>query len=201
MTLQRTPHDPIHPRLVAERPSSNHASLSHLSELQSRWRESGRVTSPVVRRRAASPRRFRRARSGKVKWSDVWPRARLLTNEPVEDVKHHLANVKSLSASSKIMPSTPNTIDGPDAVKLKNSDMISGSKPIWHGHLDVWLTALYTWHKTCQVESYPWRFLFWHRSPANVTARNASNLIIIIADVQSSMAKWDVRWRLTLSGA
>lgn len=55
----------------------------------------------------------------------------------------------------KIMPLMLNKIDDPDAVKLKNSDMISGSKLIWHGHLDVQMTALYTWHKTCQVVSYP----------------------------------------------
>lgn len=53
------------------------------------------------------------------------------------------------------MPLMLNKIDEPDAVKLKNSDMISGSKLIWHGHLDIQMTALYTWHKTCQVVSYP----------------------------------------------
>lgn len=35
------------------------------------------------------------------------------------------------------MPLMLNKINEPGAVKLKNSDMISGSELIWHGHLDV----------------------------------------------------------------
>lgn len=36
--------------------------------------------------------------------SDIWLTARLLTNEPTEDVRHHLETVKSLSATSKWCP-------------------------------------------------------------------------------------------------
>lgn len=64
-------------------------------------------------------------------------------------------NCQEPVSNLKIMPLMLNKIDEPKAVKLKNSDMISDSKLIWHGHLDVQLTALYTWHKTCQMVSYP----------------------------------------------
>lgn len=58
--------------------------------------------------------------------SNIWPKARLLTNEPVEDVRHHFETVRGLSATSKIMHLMLNKIDEPGAVKLKNGDMISG---------------------------------------------------------------------------
>lgn len=76
--------------------------------------------------------------------SNIWPKARLLTNEPLGDVRNHFETVLGLSATSKIMHIMLSKIDEPVAVKLKNSDMRSGFELISHGQLDVGVTALYT---------------------------------------------------------
>lgn len=51
-------------------------------------------------------------------------------------------NCQEPVSNLKILLLMLNKIDDPKAVKLKNIDMISGSKLIWHGHLDVQRTSL-----------------------------------------------------------
>ena len=99
--LQRNSHDIIIPRLLL----CCCVLITALTSVKapSYWCESSQVTSSVRLEglyvtHAEEPDCFY-ACSGK--WSDIWPKARLLTNEPVEDVKHHLETVKSLSATSK----------------------------------------------------------------------------------------------------
>lgn len=50
---------------------------------------------------------------------NIWPKARLLTNEPLEDVRNHFETVTGLSATSKIMHLMLNKIDDPVAVKIE----------------------------------------------------------------------------------
>lgn len=64
-------------------------------------------------------------------------------------------NCQEPVSNLKMMPLMPNKIHGSGAVKLKNSDMISGPELIWHGHLDVLMTARLTWCKSCQALSCP----------------------------------------------
>lgn len=162
------------------------ALISTLTSIKapSHWFESSRVTSSSKARAGAGvtyacePHHcLLPCRPGTL--SNIWPKARLLTNEPVEDVRHHFETVKGLSATSKIMHLMLNKIDEPGAVKLKNSDMISGFRLIWHRHLDVRVTALYTWHTACQLLSWSQCHLFWHHnssesefSEGNVTFRD-----------------------------
>ena len=101
MALQRNPHDLIVLWLLL----CSRVLITALTSVKapSQWCESSQVTSSVALEvvyvtHAEEPDCLS-ARAGN--WSGIWPKARLLTNEPVEDVKHHLQTVKRLSATSK----------------------------------------------------------------------------------------------------
>lgn len=153
MASQRNPHDLS--MAIAVFRSTNYSTYIRKSYISLMWEQSSNFFSTV---RGSVCQACREARLllcllwqvkrhlAKSQAFNEWTSGRCETS---------FRNCQEPVSKLKIMPLMLNKIDEPEAVKLKNSDMISGFELIWHGHLDVQMTALYTWHKTCQVVSYP----------------------------------------------
>lgn len=83
--------------------SANHDTYIYKAAISLMWKHSSDFISAVKgsTARVARAGKLGRFRDRPGEESDIWLTARLLTNEPVEDVRHRLETVKSLSATSK----------------------------------------------------------------------------------------------------
>lgn len=146
--------------------SANHHTYIHKGPISLMWKHSNDFTSAAGGSRAVGggytcgeagpPLWF--ARRGK--WHlaprqafNEWTSGRCETS---------FRNCQGPVSNLKMMPLMPNKIHGLGAVKLKNSDMISGPELIWHAHLDVLMTAPLTWCRTRQALSCPQCHSLWH---------------------------------------
>lgn len=133
----------------------------------SRWCGSTQATSVVQLKVAWLPLHVQESR-GSLLWF-AWPadwrlaRGQAFNEWTVGRCETSFRNCQEPVSKLKMMPLMPNKIHGLGAVKLKNSDMISGPELIWHGRLDVLMTARLTWRKACQALSCPCSS-FWHWS-------------------------------------